>query len=155
MRRLAPLTLTLAILLPASPCWACSCIEAEPKEYAESAEVIFTGTVRSVETRMEADPSIPELGEYPVFLVTLDAETSYKGNVTSTMQLRTATDSAACGVNLSEGERYTVFARELGGNLHTYLCSGTTEGAIEPAVYGLTAGTVAIGTGTADTDPDQ
>ncbi len=90
-----------------------------------------------MEERRELDPQVPELGEYPVFVVTLDVEASYKGRVTSTMQVRTATDSAACGVDLAEGARYTVFAYRSGDNLHTGLCSGTTEGNVNASEYGL------------------
>ena len=141
-RRSTPLLLaTSFVLLGADLCFACSCALSSPRELAANASAVFTGTVVKIDERSEPDPyAVPEDPQpraLPVRVVRFSVETAYKGSVTSEMDVRTAVDSAACGFEFVNGWRYTVFTYETDGAVWTGLCSGTTEGEVEPARYEL------------------
>lgn len=95
---------------------ACSCMPYSPAEQIEISDAVFVGTpISQVDTAG---------GEGGGLRWSFDVETVHKGEVGATTSLETAGDSAACGIEFREGERYLVFATgqdRIGANL----CSGT------------------------------
>jgi hypothetical protein len=68
-----------------------------------------------------------------------DVERVMKGAVPRNARVHTLADGAMCGLGqrLEVGERYTVFARLDGADLHSGLCDGTSPGDPDPLVAGL------------------
>jgi hypothetical protein len=68
-----------------------------------------------------------------------DVEDVMKGAVPRNAKVHTLADGAMCGLGqrLEVGERYTVFARLDGADLHSGLCDGTSPGDPDPLVAGL------------------
>lgn len=120
----------------AAPCAACSCIQQTPKEQAESADVVFTGVVKEI---VGADPDDGVEGDDEL-TVRFRVKRAYKGQVQRFTRVRTNESDAACGYPFAEGRKYTVFAWRDEGKLFTGLCTGTTQGEINPAMYGLGEG---------------
>ena len=109
----------------ARPASACSCVPPPPPEQAlEEAEAVFVGMVTRLDQR---EPH----GRLPQVQVTLRVQRSFKGDLGSTVEIHTATSSAACGFSFREGQRYLVYAhpREDGprGLLATSLCTRTAH----------------------------
>ncbi len=62
-----------------------------------------------------------------------------KGAVPRNAQVHSVISGVSCGLSKMEvGERYTVFARLDGSDLHSGLCDGTSPGGPDPLVAGLT-----------------
>jgi hypothetical protein len=121
------------VVLPTSPCWACSCIQISPEDQAASSSAVFGGVVEEYEL-IGSDEFAQEAE------ATFAVDTVYKGRVPARVVVGTAAYSAACGVEFQEGGRYTVFVS--GGEadgFFTDLCTATTRGDIDPAEFGLTA----------------
>lgn len=121
----------ILVVFPASPCWACRCVEQSPAQHAANADVVFAGRVLSAEDPSK-DPGLR-------VQATLDVETVYKGQAGDRAVVETPPGGpAACGVEFAKGERYTVFAyRNERGRLETNTCSATVPGPIDPAAFGL------------------
>ena len=96
-----------------------------------SAKAVFTGTVLLVRGR----------GPYELrYPVRFKVETAYKGAIRPVMRVISwGGGDAACGLLFEEEKRYTVFAYEHRGRLESNLCTGTTNGAIDEELYGVTA----------------
>lgn len=140
-RRHAALLVVFALLgglvvtvLGAGPAAACSCVGLSDAQALASADVVFSGTVR------DGAPSSPSREQTRTFRVTVDE--SFKGAPGAKPAVRTATDSAACGVEFAQGDQVLVFAT-VGGpsasrpdELSANLCSGTRvlEGPVPDAV---------------------
>lgn len=91
------------VVVGASSAIACSCIPQRPDKVAvEDAEAVFTGTVTEVE------PGV-DIG-FDKVTWTFAVEEVYKGNVGPIQDIRTHTQSAACGLTFTESKRYVVFA---------------------------------------------
>ena len=117
------------LILPASPASACSCAYTSKEQQARSADVVFTGRVRSVELTQSV-----RRARFRVRVV-------YKGDVDRRVLVVTASQGSACGCHFREGERYTVFGYgSRDDRVSTDLCSGTKKGPIDPAEYGLPPG---------------
>ncbi len=131
MRRLVLALILAGALVPVSaqPASACSCAPLTRTEYAENADVVVTGRVRTT-----AYQGRRLIARFRVMKV-------YKGAVRRRVEIRTASDSSACGCTFRTGKRYTVFAdRYPKRRLSTSLCSGTKPGGIDPGRYGLPSG---------------
>lgn len=103
---------------------ACSCIpgDTEPQRYAR-ANYVFAGTVLS--EKLETNkPDTPYDDQYRY---TVRVAKEYKGDVPRRVDLLTSTSGATCGVRLTTGTKYLVFAHGdiATGALGTHLCSGT------------------------------
>lgn len=99
------------------PAWACSCVPAPPDEQAaQDADVVFTGTL------IDADVAQPGItaGTW-----TFTVDTVYKGEIGREQEVRSETQSAACGLIFKEQKRYAVFAYEQSGTLQTNSCTNT------------------------------
>lgn len=121
-RRLAaPVALlfaALVALVAPQTCAACSCIVQTFTEAADRADVIVVGTVSG-----SAPAGADELG--PSIAVTFAVSEVYKGSAPAEVVVRTADNSAACGVAFEEGQSYLVLAASDADGLRTDLCSGT------------------------------
>jgi hypothetical protein len=111
---------------------ACSCVLRTPAEYAETADLVATGTVVTVE--IPADPtSSADDATY-----TIDLTGVWKGDAASTITLRAALSSASCGIEgIREGMVLTVFATRDGGDWRTNICDGTGLDAEQTAIAAL------------------
>ncbi|WP_170211985.1 hypothetical protein [Saccharothrix australiensis] len=103
---------------------ACSCIpgDDEPQRYARASHV-FAGVVVSEEP-VTGDPDVGHDDKYR-YAVRVGRE--YKGDVPRRVDVLTSTSGAACGVRLTVGVKYLVFAHGDSGDgaVETNLCSGT------------------------------
>ena len=92
----------LVIATP-SPASACSCIENPPPQLAlDQTGAVFAGTVVDVGTAgLGADGDV---------VARIDVDAVWKGEVAATVEVRTASDGAMCGVSFAEGERWVVYA---------------------------------------------
>ena len=120
----------------ASPCAACSCVEATPEEYAEDADVVFTGVVKEI-IGGDADDGVEGDDE---LRVRFRVKRVYKGQVRRFTRVRTNESGSLCGYPFDEGKKYTVFATRADGKLWAGSCEGTKKGEIDPAKYGLGEG---------------
>lgn len=115
---------------------ACSCMMSSPEQNFAQADAAFLGTVSSV-TKNGMNVT-----------VTFDVERQWKGIdllESSTVKVRTADNSAACGVELTKATSYVVYAFESDGVLTTNLCSGTAAEEYADADLKYLAGTEAEG----------
>ncbi|WP_433262345.1 hypothetical protein ACQPZF_29195 [Actinosynnema sp. CS-041913] len=103
---------------------ACSCYpgDTEPARYAR-ADHVFAGVVLSEKLELN-DPEVSYDDKYR-YAVRVGRE--HKGDVPRRVDLLTSTSGAACGVRLTVGTKYLVFAHGAGGDgaVETHLCSGT------------------------------
>jgi|GEM_PF-1368678 len=103
-----------------SPAHACDCPEPPPPEEAiADADAVFAGEV--VETRLVGGEHDGDL------FARIAVEDVWKGEVTETVEVRTAPHTATCGYHFSEGGRELVYAGvDDEGGFTTSLCSRTT-----------------------------
>ena len=130
----------VALLFAATPriAVACSCVPSSKPQFAENAQVVFTGHVTGFSQPIGLGPICTTSTETPV-VVTFEVESVYKSELPQTTTVRTAMSGASCGYEFTGGKRYTVFATTGQNGLETNLCRGNVEGPIDPAEYGLGA----------------
>ena len=122
MRRLLVAVLAaaglLALLAPAQPAHACSCVQFTRAELFERADAVFAGEA----TAVKAPFRIPFTGS-GLDPVTVEFAVSqvWKGPQQGTMTVTTARSEASCGYRFREGGKYIVYARDR----ETGLCAGT------------------------------
>lgn len=129
----------VALLAVASPqASACSCLP--PGDVLESmaeSEAVFLGTVVNRATRRSGDAQwwarIKSFFGMQVNPQTEDQRISlridepFKGVGASSVDVSTATSSAACGYTFEMDQQYVVFASRDDGNLWVSLCSSTAR----------------------------
>lgn len=93
---------------------ACSCIQQTDEEHFNMSDAVFYGKVIDVKDLW---------GEYKA--VTFEKINERKGNLSNVIELKTADNSAMCGVEFIKGKEYLVYARFVDGKLFTGLCDGT------------------------------
>lgn len=100
----------------APPAFACSCAQPEYDVMIAESAAVFVGTL--------IERSAP-VGDPPESYVTVAFEVDQwiKGDFGSDVQLRTAADGAACGLEMPEGSRSGFFVYESQGWATTGLCS--------------------------------
>lgn len=109
----------LVFLIFAGSALACSCVQPPaPEEALSQASAVFSGKVIA----KDIDNA---LGGFEQIATTLQVDQAWKGVEQAHVVLHTASNSAACGVNLEIGSEYLVYATENEGQLHTSLCSRT------------------------------
>ncbi len=115
-------TMGLLQLLQPKAALACSCMRSTPEEQLERADVVFTGRVidKKIPT---AEPN--QFGGLTPIIWTFEVEDQQKGSVSAEQVVESASNSAACGINFTMGERYQVFANQNQTQLKASLCSGT------------------------------
>lgn len=115
--------LQLVTTLGAAPALACSCVPMTDAEYAESADVVFAGILLHREE--PDDGGIISSGD--LVTLTFAVDEVYKGQVGTTVQVRTARSGASCGLELDGEGPFLVFT-EFGENgLTASLCGGTRD----------------------------
>jgi hypothetical protein len=123
------LLVAATVLLPATPCLACSCVAATAAEVFARADAVFTGVA------VEDTPAQFSVDEVEVRFTIEDV---HKGPVTGpTVTVFTRNQGSACGIGFVQGARYTVYASESDEGLVTSSCSGTHAGsfAAQPLVW--------------------
>lgn len=104
------------VLLAPSPALACSCVLATPSEYVERADTVFEGTL----AWMSSDGRDASYG--------VEVDQVFKGRAATFEKLRSAADSAACGLGeLVTERRYVFFVQgENPGQMRVGSCGGTS-----------------------------
>lgn len=100
-----------AVVVTVEPARACSCIPPDPWSFLKQADGAFVGRLVS---RREADQGQAVL----VFSV----DRVVKGKVGATVEVRTANNGAACGIETSVGHRIGLFIDRDGKSWHGHLC---------------------------------
>lgn len=120
MRRCIMLGSVMVVGLLAVPsALACSCGSWSPHEAMAWADAVFVGLV--VETTRDAEG----INDGHLF-ATIDVDKVWKGNVGERVVIRTAPNSAQCGIYFEKEKRYLVYAsRDEDGLLSAYACSRT------------------------------
>ncbi|HEY7564470.1 MAG TPA: hypothetical protein VIA81_06050 [Acidimicrobiia bacterium] len=137
MRRLlALLSITGAFFLPAAPAGACSCAMLEPVQMLEFAPTAFVGTIVG-STPVGVQPMADQA-------LTFEVETVLAGEVAAEVEVITANNSAACGIDATIGTRLAVFATPDGDQLTSNLCSVTDA---DLAIAALGPGTPPVADG--------
>ncbi|WP_367137499.1 hypothetical protein [Saccharothrix sp. HUAS TT1] len=143
--------LTTAVLTGTAS--ACSCYpgDTEPKRY-ERAQHVFSGTVvaSTVVEGGRPDYVWDDLYDY-----TVEVDQEYKGDVPATVSVTTNYATSMCGLGLSVGVKYLVFAfgDASDGVVSTNSCSGTRGAAAGPPVTttaATSAAAAAVGADCAD-----
>ncbi|OBZ17016.1 hypothetical protein [Bacillus sp. FJAT-26390] len=101
---------------------ACSCVRPDSIEEAKNkSDAVFEGTAKSVK------PSSIALFRSSAKAVKASFQVNevWKGHVTPTIEVLTASGSDTCGFVFQEGERYLVYAAATGKSMEVSLCSGT------------------------------
>ncbi len=113
----APLSLFFLVLaLAPREARACSCVPSPPPATAlERSAATFVGEVLSVEPRRARGNAVK-----------LRVERTFKGTLAAAVTLFTPDQPAACGRNFEVGERYLVYAEQIGGALYDNLCTRTS-----------------------------
>lgn len=97
--------------------FACSCTQPPPpREARDGSAAVFAGTVSGIAPGGPGGTSR---------LVTFDLQQSWKGPAGPQLTIATAQDSAACGVDFTQGEAYLVYGYAQEGQIWTSLCSRT------------------------------
>lgn len=104
-----------ALLLAPPRAHACSCVALSFEEQRERAAAIFEGRVEL--DRVEGEERI----------VTLRVTQAWRGVEHESVEVRTATNGAACGFAFEVGQHYLVYATHEGEALHVSLCSRTAR----------------------------
>ncbi len=106
---------------PVTQVLACSCMQMTPAMALAGADVAFVGVVAAVD-----DPAVgPVVGGGDPLRYTFAVEESMKGGPGVSVDIRSARDSAGCGMEFATGQRWRVFAyTDEAGQLQSGLCSG-------------------------------
>ncbi len=102
-----------AMTLAAAEAGACSCMQIAAREAVDRADAVFEGRV--VEVREDGMERV----------ITLAVVQYWKGVDTERVELRTASSSAACGVEFVADTSWLVYAQRREGALRTGLCDRT------------------------------
>ena len=114
MRRLLPfLFLAASLLFLANPAHGCSCMVATPEDMLEFGPIAFVGTMSGV---------VPGGNDH---ILTFDVDTVLAGEVPAQVEVVTANNSAACGIDANVGTRMAIFANDDQGFFTSNLCSTT------------------------------
>lgn len=102
---------------------ACSCmLSGPPCQAAWTADVVFTGTVRSMEQIDHNASGTP----YRSVLVRFDVERGFVNVVPGPVEIVTGTGGGDCGYSFATGGRYLVYAwKTPSSRLSTGICSRT------------------------------
>ncbi|AKF03345.1 MYXO-CTERM sorting domain-containing protein [Sandaracinus amylolyticus] len=111
---IAALIASACALLGVPRAHACSCVETPFEQLAAEADAIFEGRVASIEPA----------GEMHV-RVRLDVVQTWREANAEHVEVRTASQSAACGVHFEVGRSYLVLAERADGEWTASLCGGT------------------------------
>jgi hypothetical protein len=125
MSRILVAAASLALLLVAAApraAQACSCAPVQPADAVAAAELIFTGTALSGETRRYETTGEDFGGSRDRLVTRFDVHRLWKGTTADPVEIVTELNSAACGHEFEVGKTYTVFAMSQEGTYSTNLC---------------------------------
>jgi hypothetical protein len=108
------------VILSAPPASACSCGGGDPREGLEHADAAFTGFLIR---REEPQPKNGLLYGGQEVTWTFRVERQLKGSIGATVDVESAWDGAACGLELDVGDRSGLFLWKEGGRWHSNLCA--------------------------------
>lgn len=100
-----------ALAVTVEPARACSCIQPDPWSILPKADGAFVGRLVS---RREVDQGRAVL--------TFSVERAVKGKIGKTVEVVTASNGAACGIETPVGQRIGLFLLREGGSWHGHLC---------------------------------
>ncbi|MDT7832807.1 hypothetical protein RQM59_10485 [Flavobacteriaceae bacterium S356] len=104
---------TILFLLVSASVVACSCIRSKfSKKHVDNASYIIKGEVLKVSHDKKNWQNI----------ITFRVDDAIKGNTKKTVKIRTAQDSAACGLYVQKNDQWFLFVYELEGQMHIGLC---------------------------------
>ncbi|HEX5721384.1 MAG TPA: hypothetical protein VFZ06_01390 [Acidimicrobiia bacterium] len=127
MRKILPLVfLAASMLFLASPAHGCSCMVASPEQMLEFGPIAFVGTMSEV---------VPNGNDHTLIF---DVDTVLAGEVPAQVEVVTANNSAACGIDANVGTRMAIFANDDQGFFTSNLCSTTDA---DTAIKALGPGT--------------
>lgn len=127
----AALLLLLVALAGGGRALACSCATPSPCEAYSQVDAVFVGTVASYTTRKEYTEWEGQRYSFTVQTSSLQVEEAFTDLNGATEVLVETTMGSSCGLSLSVGVRYIIYARrEDSGRFSTWLCSRT-----KPAEY--------------------
>lgn len=136
MRRVFPLVLLLAAFFGfAGPAYGCSCAMLEPAQLLEFSPVAFVGTITGAVPVVQND-----MGD--AHAISFEVDTVLAGQVPAVVEVVTAGNSAACGIDAVVGTRLAVFAADDGGQLTSNMCSTADP---DSAINALGPGTAPTG----------
>jgi hypothetical protein len=131
----ATVTAALLTAVLTTPASACSCLPSTEGQRFYQATYVFDGVVLS-ETLEAGDPTYPYDDKYRY---TVAVGRAYKAAVPSQVDVITSTSGAMCGIRLSVGVEYVVFASGdvSDGRVESHWCSGTRPASAGPPVTTL------------------
>lgn len=129
-------TAWIAVLVPAPPASACSCVTPTDQAAVDDADAVFTGTLVD-----RVPPPRAAVGSADPTRYVFAVDDVYEGDVTARQTVLTPSSGASCGFELSGTGPFLVFAFRDSqltagaddGELYSHLCSGTRpldEGAL-------------------------
>jgi hypothetical protein len=117
IRRRTPALVVLAVsasLLAAPAAHACSCFLGDPRDALRAADAAFIGTLTDVHP-VSDDPAYADY--------TFDVETSVKGDLGATIELRAGSTDASCAFEAALGDRIGAFIHEQDDRWWSGLCN--------------------------------
>lgn len=129
----------LLLAIASAPAFPCSCVaDGDITDEARQSDIVFTGKVLRLEgIDRRADSALmarirsffglpvrhgPDEKRYAILV-----KEPLKGIASSTVEVVTAADSAACGYSFTTGDEYLVFAQRHAGRIEVSLCSSTAR----------------------------
>lgn len=101
------LVVGLTPVLGANPAYACSCVgPVDEDQYRKWSDVVFKGKVLKKDGTVDG----PESTGVETVTYTFSVKRTYKGKVRVPQKVSTSGSSASCGVRLSVGSTYIVYA---------------------------------------------
>ena len=121
-------TAWIAVLVPAPPASACSCVTPTDQAAVDDADAVFTGTLVD-----RVPPPRAAVGSADPTRYVFAVDDVYEGDVTARQTVLTPSSGASCGFELSGTGPFLVFAFRDSqltagaddGELYSHLCSGT------------------------------
>lgn len=131
--------LAITLIGPLLPANACSCVAPDAGEFLRNSDFVFVGS-------LAANPldggAFNDVSEAPY---TFDVVAVYKGDIRdASIQVWSATSSAACGLEIGVGEPIGVAASFFDGRLSSGLCSVVGVDDLESAALELGIEPVAV-----------
>ncbi len=118
---LAAFSSLMTVAAPVTQVFACSCMEMTQQMSLANADVAWVGVLTGVDRSQIAQP---DAGNDPV-RYTFAVESTLKGAAEISVDVRSPTSSAGCGMEFALAQRWRMYAhRDEIGQLHTGLCSG-------------------------------
>ena len=120
-------------MLGTRPAWACSCVPPNPRQMLAQFDAAFVG-----ELVARKDPGI--LGQVVgpgTSVFTFRVSRSFKGDLGELVQVESASDGAACGLEVSRGHRIGLFLEKQKDGWTSYLCLQVEPGALRAAAESM------------------